>query len=110
MYEVRKDGKFLNGQAVDTFSMVADEGDASFEVEVGTNGFKGEDSRVYLKLVNVGNSNFMARFVEDEHGKPVGIELAFDGEEAFAALMKVIDFAVNVICDQAEEPVRRCGA
>ena len=37
-------------------------------------------------------------------------KLAFDGEEAFAALMKVIDFAVNVICDQAEEPVRRCGA
>ena len=109
MYEVRKDCKCLNGQCVETFSRTVSGGDAGFCIEVGTNGFSGDNSRVYLKLVNRGQSNFMVRTVKDERNKPVGVELAFDGENAFAALMKAADFAIEVICDQTEEPVRRCG-
>lgn len=109
MYEVRKDCKCLNGQCVETFSRTVREGDAGFEVKVGTNGFKGDKSRVYLKLMNCGQSNFLVRTVKDERNRLVGIELAFDGENAFAALMKAADFAIDVICDQTEESAGRCG-
>ncbi len=108
MYEVRKDCKCLNGQNVETFSRTVRESEAGLQIEVGTNGFSGDNSRVYLKLVNCGQNNFMVRCVKDERNKPVGIELAFDGENAFATLMKAIDFSIDVICDQTEEPARRC--
>ncbi len=109
MYEVRKDCKCLNGQCVETVSRTVREGDAGFEVEVGTNGFKGDNSRVYLKLVNCGQNYFMYRLVKDKSNRPVGIELAFDGENAFATLMKAADFAIDAICDQTEESAGRCG-
>ena len=109
MYEVRKDCKCLNGQCVETFSRTVREGDAGFEVEVGTNGFKGDNSRVYLKLVSCGQNNFMYRLVKDKSNRIIGVELAFDGESAFAMLMKAANFAIDVICDQTEESARRCG-
>ena len=109
MYEVRKDCKCLNGQCVETVTKTVSEGDAGFCIEVGANGFSGDNSRVYLKLVNCGQSNFMFRLVKDERNRPVGIELAFDGENAFAALMEAADFAIDAICDQTEESAGRCG-
>ena len=70
------------------------------EVEAGTNGYHGENSRAYLRVTTLSKADFYARVKTNEAGQPVSVELCFGGNDGINAILRVLDFAKQVLSDQ----------
>lgn len=100
MYRIDTGCKSINGQRVDTFIRGIAGRKTLLEVEAGTNGYHGDDSRVYFRLTDLNKADFYSRVKINEAGRPVAVEICLDGSEGVDAALKVLDFARRVLTDQ----------
>ena len=107
MYAVSEGRIKINEKMVDTYGRAALGKSTALHVVAGTTGFKGSNrreagGRTYLKIeCCCGDFHFIPE--EDEGGKVAGIEIACCGDEGLEAMIKVIEFARNVLKDQCCE-------
>ena len=106
MFEVREGVSCVNGEVFQTFERDARDGHAHLEVEAGTTGFRGggrqEGGRAYVRI-SAENADFFARVIEDDNKRPRGIVMAVSGDDELVALIKSLEFALEVLQDQAQE-------
>lgn len=69
-------------------------------IEVGTNGLKGEGSRTLFCLMNAGLFPMRLKTVEDKKEHLSGVALYFKGESGLRTLVKSLRFAAQVLEDQ----------
>ena len=108
MYEVKKNIRCIDGRRVETFSRQIENGECKLEVESGTNGF-GKESRVYLRIENLGKGGFLMQTVQDRHGRAAGIEVVAADGHALMSLLEAMVFAFQSYDDQISETARRNG-
>ena len=100
MYRIDTGCKTINGERVDTFIRGIVGKNSLMEAEAGTNGYCGDDSRVYLRLAVLNTADFFARVKTNEAGQPVAVELCFGGAEGVDVALRALDFAKRVLTDQ----------
>ena len=100
MYRIDTGCKSINGERVDTYIRGIVGKNSLMEAEAGTNGYCGDDSRVYLRLTTLTKADFFARIKANEAGQPIGVELCLGGTEGVDAALKALDFARRVLEDQ----------
>ena len=100
MYPIDTGCKTINGERVDTFIRGIVGKNSLMEAEAGTNGYCGDDSRVYLRLTVLNKADFYARVKTNEAGQPIAVEICFGGPEGVDTAMKALDFAKRVLSDQ----------
>ena len=100
MYRIDTGCKTINGERVDTFIRGIVGKNSLLEVEAGTNGYHGENSRAYLRVTTLSKADFYARVKTNEAGQPVSVELCFGGNDGVNAILRVLDFAKQVLSDQ----------
>ena len=100
MYPIDTGCKTINGERVDTFIRGIVGKNSLMEAEAGTNGYCGDDSRVYLRLAVLNTADFFARVKTNEAGQPVAVELCFGGDDGVKTAQKALDFARDVLRDQ----------
>ena len=100
MYRIDTGCKTINGKRVDTFIRGIVGKNSLMEAEAGTNGYCGEDSRVYLRLTVLNKADFYARVKTNEAGQPIAVEICFGGSDGISAILKVLEFAKQVLSDQ----------
>ena len=100
MYRIDTGCKTINGERVDTFIRGIAGRKSLLEVEAGTNGYCGDDSRVYLGLSVLNKADFFARVKTNEAGQPIAVELCLGGSEGVDAALKALDFCKRVLTDQ----------
>ena len=100
MYRIDTGCKTINGERVDTFIRGIVGRDSLLEAEAGTNGYHSENSRAYLRVTTLSKADFYARVKTNEAGQPVSVELCFGGSDGIRAILKVLDFAKQVLSDQ----------
>ena len=106
MFEVREGVSCVNGEVFQTFERDARDGDACFEVEAGTTGFCGgkrdKGGRAYVRIT-AEEADFFARLLVDDNDRPRGVVMAVCGDDEMTALIKALEFAAEVLWDQAAE-------
>ena len=100
MYRIDTGCKVINGERVDTFIRGIVGKNSLMEAEAGTNGYQGDDSRVYLRISVLNKADFYARVKTNEASQPVAVELCLGGAEGVDAALKALDFAKRVLTDQ----------
>ena len=100
MYRIDTGCKIINGERVDTFIRGIAGKDNLMEVEAGTNGYQGCDSRVYFRVSALTKMDFFARVKTNDAGQPVAVELCLGGSEGVDAALKALDFCKRVLTDQ----------
>ena len=100
MYRIDTGCKTINGERVDTFIRGIVGKNSLLEAEAGTNGYHGDNSRAYLRVTTLSKADFYARVKTNEAGQPVSVELCFGGNDGINAILKVLDFAKQVLSDQ----------
>ena len=100
MYRIDTGCKIINVERVDTFIRGIAGKDSLMEVEVGTNGYQGNDSRVYFRLAALTATDFYARVKTNEAGQPLDVETCLGGSEGVDAALKALDFCKRVLTDQ----------
>ena len=100
MYRIDTGCKTINGERVDTFIRGIAGRKSLLEVEAGTNGYRGDDSRVFLGLSVLNKADFFARVKTNEAGQPIAVELCLGGSEGVDAALKALDFCKRVLTDQ----------
>ena len=104
MYAVEERMKKINDVVVSTFGRSVSERGTGLEAEAGTTGYKGTPcrkagGRTYLRIeCRAGDFHFGT--VQDDDGTPVGIEIACCGDAGLDAVMKALDFCLDVLNDQ----------
>jgi hypothetical protein len=104
MFEIREGTVKINDVVVDTFERNVVEKKTVLTVEAGTTGYKGSCSRdagcrTYLNILCLSGDFYFAP-IQDEAGNNVGVTIACCGDDGLDAIMKVVDFAREVIDDQ----------
>ena len=106
MFEVREGVTCVNGEVFQTFERDARDGNACFEVKAGTTGFCGggreKGGRTYVRIT-AEFADFFARIIEDDEKRPRGVVMAACGDDELVALIKSLEFALEVLRDQVEE-------
>ncbi len=100
MYRIDTGCKTINGERVDTFIRGIVGKNSLMEAETGTNGYHGENSRAYLRVTTLSKADFYARVKTNEAGQPVSVELCFGGNDGINTILRVLDFAKQVLSDQ----------
>ena len=100
MYRIDTGCKTINGERVDTFIRGIVGRDSLLEAEAGTNGYLSANSRAYLRVTTLSKADFYARVKTNEAGQPVSVELCFGGNDGINAILRVLDFAKQVLSDQ----------
>jgi hypothetical protein len=104
MFAINEGVQKINGEVVDTFQREIRDGNTHLTVEAGTTGYKGSCSRnagcrTYLNILCLSGDFYFAP-IQDEAGNNVGVTIACCGDDGLDAIMKVVDFAREVIDDQ----------
>lgn len=98
MYAIEEGLKVINHEKVDTFQRDVEGSKTQLQVEAGTTGFKGgccrdTGGRTYLRVA-CEKGDFL--FEPEENG----FTMACCGDDALSAVLKVLDFAQQVLRDQ----------
>ena len=107
MYAIKEGMKKINDVVVSTFGRSVTERGTGLEAEAGTTGYKGTPcrkagGRTYL-CIACRRGDFHFGNITDEDGTPVGVEIACCGDAGLDAVIKALDFCLDVLNDQ------RCG-
>ena len=100
MYRIDTGCKIINGERVDTFIRGIAGKESLMEVEAGTNGYLGDNSRVYFRVSAMTKADFWSRVKTNEAGQPIAVELCFGGSEGVDAALKALNFCKRVLTDQ----------
>ena len=100
MYRIDTGCKTINGERVDTFIRGIAGRNSLLEVEAGTNGYLGDDSRVYFRMSVLNQGNFYSRVKTNEAGQPIAVEICLGGSDGVDAALKALDFCKRVLTDQ----------
>ena len=91
----------LTAHGVEKLSEITDPAElGKLKAEAGTNGYHSENSRAYLRVTTLSKADFYARVKTNEAGQPVSVELCFGGNDGINAILRVLDFAKQVLSDQ----------
>ena len=104
MYAVSKGRIKINDRTVGTYERDVLENEAALHVVAGTTGYKGSSKReaggrTYVKI-ECFSGDFYFDPEKDEDGRTTGIEIACCGDDGLNALMKILQFARQVLDDQ----------
>ena len=100
MYRIDTGCKIINGERVDTFIRGIAGNESLMEVEAGTNGYLGDDSRVYFRVSALTKTDFYSRVKTNEAGQPIAVEICLGGSEGVDAALKALNFCKRVLTDQ----------
>ena len=106
MYAITEGVAKINGRIVDTFEREISNGRTALEVEAGTTGFVGEDSRdaggrTYIGI-NCICGDFHFEPVKNDRGQTAGIKIACCGDDGLDSIMKALSFVLQALSDQVE--------
>ena len=97
----------INDKNIETYERVIPGKDTTLHVIAGSTGYKGcnkreAGGRTYIRIKCL-RGDFYFEPIEDDDARVTGIEIACCGDEGLDAIMKALEFAVEVIDDE------RCG-
>ena len=107
MFAITESVAKINGRNVDTFGREISNGRTALEVEAGTTGFVGEDSRdaggrTYIGI-NCICGDFHFEPIKNDAGQTAGIKIACCGDEGLDSILKALSFALEALLDQVNE-------
>ncbi len=102
MYGIKEHSKVLqDGTEFTTYSREVVSGNI-LEVEAGTTGFKGGDSRSYFRIDDAAGTDMKVHVIKDGYGCK-GFEVILGGDCELGTMIRALKFITKVLEDGAKE-------